>query len=70
MGELPQNSEIQFVEISFTFQKNQVGGQYSPRSLKLQLNFSSKNSKVVKNDIAMSCLNVGPDEVVGAQKEG
>lgn len=54
--EVPQNNGIQFLDISLTFQKNHVCWQYSPRSSKPLLNFSSKHSKVVKNGIAMSCL--------------
>uniref|UniRef100_A0A131YMF4 Tick transposon n=1 Tax=Rhipicephalus appendiculatus TaxID=34631 RepID=A0A131YMF4_RHIAP len=54
--EVPQNSQLQFLDVNLKLCEKHVCWQYYPRSNKPILNFNSAHSKVVKNGIDFSCL--------------
>lgn len=54
--EVPNNNQLQFLDVKLYLTNAHVCWEYSPRSEKPILNFNSSHSKIVKNGIAFSCL--------------
>lgn len=54
--ELPKENQIQFLDLKLVLQTNHVWWEYSPKSHKPELNFSSGHSKIVKAGIVVSYI--------------
>lgn len=55
--EVPENDELQFLDIRLRFLHDHICWEYLPRSKKALLPFDSAHSKLVKRGIITNCLN-------------
>lgn len=75
--EMPKEKSLQFLDVQFTFEERHLCWQYSPRTEKPLLEYTSGHSRIVKNGIVMGCLKSVLDkickhrmeEAFGAQKQ-
>lgn len=65
--ELPQDKQLQFLDVKLELKLDHVCWMYSPGSEKPLLNFNPGHSKVIKNGIAFSCLRSALFEFCGDQ---